>query len=147
MTPKGREQRRISAARWRKENPVKAKAYWRAWYARNKEKRKAIQRANYTSAQGWATYAKNKKRDPDFVRRINLLSKYGITLKQYDVLFAKQKGQCAICGQGPNRKNFAVDHDHKTGDVRGLLCDPCNYGLGNFKDDKKLLEKAKRYLK
>ena len=78
------------------------------------------------------------------------LAKYGITEEQYNKLTAKQGGVCAICGQrptgnGPNRR-LVVDHHHDSGQVRGLLCGPCNTGLGLFMDDPDRLAAAVRYL-
>jgi len=65
----------------------------------------------------------------------------------------KQNGKCAICKKPETRKTgnkireLSIDHCHKTGKVRGLLCDSCNNGLGRFKDSVKLLESALKYLK
>jgi len=74
---------------------------------------------------------------------------YGITIQEYDSLYAKQNEGCAICQSptGSNGKRLAVDHDHQTGEVRGLLCDDCNTGLGKFKDNPNLLATAINYLK
>lgn len=78
--------------------------------------------------------------------------KYGISLSEYHRLFDKQKGVCRICGaadpggHGSKNKRFYVDHCHKTGIVRGLLCHHCNVGLGSFKDDVGILTKAIEYL-
>lgn len=77
---------------------------------------------------------------------------YGIDLVQYSQMFMEQNGKCAICGSdyGGHRngvqKALAVDHDHKNGKVRGLLCEPCNQGIGKLKDDAGLLRKAADYL-
>lgn len=77
------------------------------------------------------------------------LRKYGITLQDYDEMYAAQNGKCAICGTdvpgGPGR--FSVDHCHKSGRVRALLCTWCNCGLGNFKDNPARLEKAAKYIR
>jgi hypothetical protein len=54
---------------------------------------------------------------------------YGITGDDYSSLLARQGGRCAICGAKPKSKRLAVDHDHKTGAVRGLLCSRCNHDL------------------
>ena len=61
-------------------------------------------------------------------------------------LLAEQNGVCAICGgnRGPNA--LALDHDHTTGDVRGLLCRPCNLGLGHFADNPEWLRKAADFI-
>lgn len=79
--------------------------------------------------------------------------KYGISLEEYDILFQKQNGVCAICGKnkkeqrGKRNDCLSIDHDHKTGKIRGLLCSTCNWGLGQFRDDPLLLLKAIEYLK
>ena len=73
---------------------------------------------------------------------------YNISLEQYIELFNAQQGRCKICSvhQAELPYNLAVDHCHKTGKVRGLLCKPCNSGIGLLKDDPILLEKAREYL-
>jgi len=70
---------------------------------------------------------------------------YGISLEQFNILFEEQNGVCAICmGTNPSGKRLAVDHDHETGQVRGLLCSMCNTRLAVL-DDKLWIKKAKRY--
>ena len=74
---------------------------------------------------------------------------YGITELQYQELLKKQDGKCAICltsNPGTRVKRFSIDHIHGTKEVRGLLCNSCNNGLGRFKDDPILLHKASDYL-
>ena len=68
-------------------------------------------------------------------------------LSKYDELLKRQDGKCAICGRIPSKRHFAIDHNHKTDVVRGLLCHSCNVGLGHFRDSVELLEAAKVYLK
>jgi hypothetical protein len=68
----------------------------------------------------------------------------------YANLFLQQKGRCALCSSrepGGKFQFFCLDHDHRTGRVRGLLCADCNVALGRFKDNFKVLEKAIQYLK
>lgn len=74
--------------------------------------------------------------------------KYGITKKQYDNLLQQQGGGCAICGrtEEPDGRKLSIDHDHNTGDVRGILCNNCNNGLGSFGDDIEGMHKAINYL-
>ena len=72
---------------------------------------------------------------------------YGITLKQYDQMFQKQNGDCAVCNLPQLMKRLGVDHDHKTGKVRALLCDKCNSALGYVNDDAELLKKLIEYLR
>ena len=73
------------------------------------------------------------------------LRKYGVSPDSFDSLYEQAQGSCQICGRyvGPS---LNVDHDHKTGMVRGLLCPECNLGLGNFGDSIKTLAKAIIYL-
>jgi Recombination endonuclease VII len=86
--------------------------------------------------------------------RHNLKKMYGLTLEAYEKLLAEQEGLCAICrqpesarGRGGEVKPLAVDHDHGTGAVRGLLCHLCNVVIGNALDDPDRLEAAARYLR
>jgi len=74
----------------------------------------------------------------------DLYRKYGITKSEYDTLFKKQKGRCAICKEPPTR--IMVDHCHSTNKIRGLLCGRCNTGLGCFNDDAESLKRAIKYL-
>lgn len=81
--------------------------------------------------------------------RRRLLSRFGLTPEDYIQLLESQEGVCAICKSPEPRgrgKHFNVDHDHLTGEVRGLLCHGCNTSLGGFKDDPELLRAAIRYL-
>lgn len=81
------------------------------------------------------------------------LKKYGITLEDLEKMLRDQDNKCAICGKeiflfGASKKITAhVDHDHKTGKVRGLLCQECNTGLGKFMDNTDYLLSAVSYLK
>jgi hypothetical protein len=84
-------------------------------------------------------YKKNKSQ-----RKSHLKNTYGITLEQFDEIVSSQNNRCPIC-DNPTIE-FAVDHCHRTGDIRGIICNYCNSGLGYFKDDIKALEGAIRYL-
>lgn len=75
-----------------------------------------------------------------------LRKRYGITLKTYNSLLEKQNGVCAICGRGPGKRRLHVDHCHKTGKVRELLCSNCNSALGKVGDNIGLLNKLIEYL-
>lgn len=85
---------------------------------------------------------------PERVRGSNL-AKLGITIEDYEAMLVRQDGKCGLCGaseSGGRSKAFHVDHNHKTGQVRALLCARCNPGLGFFNDDPGLLWKAIEYL-
>lgn len=85
---------------------------------------------------------------PEYVSGYHLRSKYNITLSDYDTLLKAQNNGCAICGKTPeeNGKRLAVDHDHETKGIRGLLCDTCNRGIGLLKDSARLLYIAAEYV-
>ncbi len=78
----------------------------------------------------------------------HIKNRYGISLAQYDEMLEAQEYGCAICGTTPeeNGQRLAVDHDHETGKVRGLLCGGCNRGIGLFQDRIELLQSAIGYL-
>lgn len=73
--------------------------------------------------------------------------KYGLDKEEYLNLFQIQNNSCAICGVSFDNVRACVDHSHENGNVRGLLCDNCNRGLGAFKDNVELLKNAINYIK
>ena len=72
-----------------------------------------------------------------------------INIEEYDNLFSQQKGKCAICGRHQSEMKFrlAVDHNHTTGLVRGLLCNKCNFVVAAIESNGDKIEKAKSYIK
>jgi len=92
------------------------------------------------------------KANAEYGREWAFRNKYGITIADYDALLEEQGGGCAICGaersftKGGKGKRLAVDHDHETGEVRGLLCVTCNRGLGYFSDSETRLQRAAAYV-
>ena len=94
-------------------------------------------------------YQKNKDKYKKRHRVRSLKVKYNLTEEEYNDLYKKQDYKCAICNIKESetaRKKLVVDHCHVTRNVRGLLCNNCNSGLGMFYDDISLLIKAKKYL-
>lgn len=80
-------------------------------------------------------------------RKSRLKSKYGLTLEDYEKLFEAQNGVCAICEKREQQnKLLAVDHNHRTGAIRGLLCSLCNTAIGKLGDDPDLVKRALDYL-
>jgi hypothetical protein len=123
-----RAQNRIARKRYYKKNKRKILLKSKAWYRKNKKYRAEYQRK--------------------FGREQRLRSKYKLTLTKFNEMKARQKNCCAICGQAfKGSKDTHVDHDHKTGQIRELLCYRCNHGLGKFLDNPELLLKAADYLK
>lgn len=88
--------------------------------------------------------------DPEYMRRKNI-EKYGITVEEYGYILAAQKGLCATCGSSTpgssHAKNFCIDHNHVTGQIRGLLCVPCNTALGLINDRIEVLGEMISYVK
>ena len=119
----------------------KGKTYFKSWCkCCHKEHKRISQTAN-----------KSLKR-----HEYNLKSRFNMTVEQYDQMLKDQNYVCKICGKPETTKStakcgrvqrLAVDHDHKTGKVRGLLCQSCNVGLGKFKDDYNILLRAANYKK
>ena len=122
-------------------NREKVNARRREYYRKNAEKIKPGFKARYYSDKDAHTDARLKR-------------KFGITLEDYNAMFALQKGSCAVCGtkqkikdKHGNLRRLAVDHDHKTGKVRQLLCSPCNTSIGLIKENVKTLNKMIEYIK
>jgi len=111
------------SGKWEKENPEKVLAYARRYYH-----------------EKWIP----KNREKKLVRR------HGIDIPEYNRLFQIQGGRCAICKRHEielKTRSLCVDHNHKTGRVRGLLCLQCNGGLGMFFEDMSIIQEVISYLK
>jgi hypothetical protein len=99
-------------------NKERHSAYMKAWYAKNREGHLARQNARRAENRGvWLEY----------MRKQNLQRQYGLTPEDRLELFESSDGLCALCYERPA---IHIDHDHKTGRVRGALCGSCNTGLG-----------------
>lgn len=130
---------RARAKAWREKNSERMTALQKDYRDRNREKLKARSRAHYLA---------NKPKNLMQSRR-SKLKRYGLTEAQYREMLAAQDHACAICATSLDRvrtKHLYVDHCHKTLKVRGLLCQKCNSGLGMFRDDPKIIERAMLYL-
>ncbi len=93
------------------------------------------------------------KANPERMFDRHFKTTYGISVEQVRQMAVEQSDLCGICGKPEHRKlkgqtkRLAVDHNHQTGEVRGLLCSDCNRALGMFKDDTDILLKAVEYLR
>lgn len=107
--------------------------------ARYKEYRKAYYKKYWLKNKD--TLNSNNKTNRENQINSRLLRKYGISLDEYNKLVIVQNNLCAICKKSETKLfrgkpiSLAVDHDHKNGKIRGLLCYSCNLGLGLFKDN------------
>ena len=106
------------------------------YYRNNKEKLKEYNRERYKKHSEIGVNSRFKR-------------EYKISLEDYNNLLFKQKNSCGICLIDKNnyKQRFSVDHNHKTGNVRGLLCIKCNSGLGMFQENLTLFNNAMEYLK
>ncbi len=117
-------------------NPQLAIDRVKRWQAANPEKVHAAQRK-----------ARAKPGAKQRSRADHLMRKYGITIGQYNSMLEEQGGGCFICGRLPRPDiSLHVDHDHSTGQVRGILCFCCNNALADFQENPALLGKAAGYL-
>ena len=85
----------------------------------------------------------------EYTREIHIKRKYNLSIERYNEMLTEQNNKCFICGYefGQKQGDIYVDHCHTTKQVRGLLCQPCNSGIGYFKDNTDSLQKAIDYLK
>lgn len=90
-----------------------------------------------------------RKNNPEKAKEIGLKSSFGMTLTEYNMRFNAQNGCCAICEMHQSKlsRTLSVDHNHNTGEIRGLLCNTCNSGIGLLKEDIKIFRKAIKYLR
>jgi hypothetical protein len=95
---------------------------------------------------------RNPQKVLDMQRRCDLKRNYGISMTRYNALLAEQRGVCAICEKAEVTKRkgtlmrLAVDHDHVTNGIRGLLCNNCNRAVGLMRDDLTIAERIVAYL-
>lgn len=121
--------------RWRAKNPNRNVEQCRKYYAANRDKCK-LYRDKYRK-----TYKIDPRKQLEYLLRYH----YKYSLADYEIKLAEQGGKCGICNELPKRR-LAVDHDHATGKVRGLLCIQCNVLLGYARDRKEILTRSIWYL-
>ena len=153
-TPEGKARQKIT----RNQSPeakAKAKAERKAFrqspeeQARKKAQRKASAQIRYRRPE---VRAKLKERydlkHKHHLRVYSLKRRYNMSVEEFDRRLHQQSSMCPICGKPSHeqQRRFAVDHDHDTDTVRGLLCSECNLGIGLFKHDPQRLMNAARYL-
>lgn len=144
-----KDKERARHKKYDEENADKNRIKHRNWYLKNREK--ALAQSSSLKKIKRSSSAAYRQQCYEAHRLFVFRTKYGITQEDYDRKLIEQKGKCDICGRdNPGRKGakyFAVDHDHKTGKVRGLLCSRCNCAIGSFQDDIAVIGAALEYLK
>ena len=141
--PPTAENRREYNLRWKANNPDKARETHRIaqkkWRDKNREKVRA--RTNE-----WAK--NNRDKVNEYRRKQHFREKYGISIEERDAILKAQNNKCACCETNDpgNKYGWVVDHNHITGQVRGILCHHCNVGLGFVNDDVEKLQKLINYL-
>lgn len=115
--------RNAASRAWNHAHP----GYQRNWEKAHPARNRAAQRARRIAQSGRIK----------IIDRENDLKKYGLTIASFSSILASQNGGCAACGGPANGKGqtFHVDHDHNSGEIRGLLCHSCNTALGLMKDN------------
>lgn len=141
-TEEERIKARARSERWKQNNPERYAENQRRWRSEpeNIKKNRAYQK-EYRKALGSQEYRRN----------LWLRSSYGLSVEDYNLMLESQDGRCLICkrtGEESRSRSgrLAVDHNHATNDVRGLLCTNCNKALGQFQDSIEILLAAAAYL-
>lgn len=125
----------IYSIRWQKKNPEKKKIYDQRYRAKHRL------RLNAENGE----YQRKHKHMRGIYKFRGLLRRMGLTEKDYERICREQGGSCPICKRLP-KERLVLDHDHRTGLFRGLICTQCNRGLGHFLDDLEILKNAISYL-
>lgn len=134
---KHKEQVRINRIKSRDRRKDHFKEYDKTYYLEHIEHKKE--------------YGKNrpKRMYRDYARNYSLKKNYGIDIEIYNKMFLEQEGKCKLCHkhQEEFKKRFFVDHDHKTGKIRGLVCYKCNTFLGYVDNNPEIILNIINYLK
>jgi len=134
------------SSEWAKQNPGRVRSTRIAHRAANHKYILAKERLYYQENKERldAYKRKHSKNNPHLLFAQRIRRKYGIGVDDYNSAALIQDGKCALCRRGDAR--LVIDHDHKTGRFRGLLCVRCNAAMGTFGDSVEGLQKAMLYL-
>jgi len=156
---KRRAKHAAARRKWVAENPEAMKAHQKKFHAKNRHRQNEYARqyrAKHATKLNEATKLARKRRSPERIQQEQLSKRvaayrrrYGIGIEDYDQMLMLQNHHCALCDRTPEQELYGrlnVDHDHRTGVIRGLLCTPCNHALGVLGDDVEGLERAIDYL-
>ena len=124
------------------------------YYRKNRDRvlahHKKLRKENPEKFRGWSKRYRDK--NPDGERARHLMREYGLTIEEYDAMSVQQGSVCAICKQPETQERngvkyrLAVDHCHRTGKIRGLLCFKCNSAMGQFEKRDVPIRNIEEYL-
>lgn len=135
MDTNDKQEHREYMRQWRKNHPdnIKRTAERRAQRRKDNPEQTRLDDARHRNS-------------PEYMHEYHLKTKYRLSAEEWDALYESQDHNCAICLQPVTRVAAQTDHDHKTGQVRAILCKPCNLMLGNASDDPNNLRRAADYI-
>jgi Autographiviridae endonuclease VII len=131
---------------WSKKNPQRHRAIGQRYYRNNIAKFQDRSQEYYLANRETSLAREREYRTKYPWRHQSQHRPKIISRLLFDKFMRVQSGVCAICGLPPTGQALRIDHDHLTGERRGLLCQQCNHGIGNFLDDPHLLKRAIEYL-
>ncbi len=157
--PQSAEEKREYNRQYRAKNAESIKAYQSEWRAKNVNGIKSYQKQwkakNVESVKAYQAEYHSEYRQRDEVQHAywerNLKRNYRMTPDRFNALWHQQEGKCLICTvdmlpRGRKNRSVAVDHNHATGEIRGLLCRCCNRAIGLLQDSPEILRSAADYL-
>lgn len=137
---------------YKEKNPRKARECQKRWQVANRDKRNEQARKRLKTIDGRKRNYANQRRyldkNPGIRYKWKLKRDYAITPELYYDALSKQNNRCAICGKNQSELKYmlCVDHNHKTNNIRGLLCRRCNAAIGLLQDSSDLLRRASEYV-
>ena len=141
-----KEKVKLRTAKWVQENSERSKEYHRQYRKNNKENKKQYDQEYRKSKDDPIRMKKRQYSKSRSAKDSVLKRNYGISLEEYEKMVDEQNNVCYICLESDSVK-LAVDHNHKTGKVRKLLCRKCNTAIGLLKEDITIVENVLKYIK
>lgn len=144
-----KEKRNLNRKQYYEANKDKLDKYREDWRRINKEKKKEYDKIYRLANKERIKEAKKAQHDPLRIRERQLKRKYNISLDDYKKMLLEQDNKCWTCSkkaEDETGKGLVVDHNHSTGQVRGLLCSKCNTAIGLLQENPVILQKVSKYL-